>query len=346
MYLHALSTALPPARYTQPQCWGFVESSTVRERLSRRSALTLQAILRMGSGVETRHFAAPNVETIFDRNPDELNEIFRSEAPKLAARAIEDALAKAGCTPAEVDALIITTCTGYLCPGVTSYVAEQMGLRAEIFLQDLVGLGCGAAVPGLRAADAFLAANPRATVVTVSVEICSAAFYLDDDLGVIVSACLFGDGAAAAVWRRTPAPHSLKCHGFRTLHVPEKRDMIRFEQRNGKLRNLLDASVPTLAAEAVTRLLKTERENAGPVREIVSHGGGRDVLDALERALPEYSFQAARDVLRRCGNMSSPSCLFALEEKLRSGRPDDTGDWWLVTFGAGFSVHSCRLSAE
>jgi alkylresorcinol/alkylpyrone synthase len=86
---------------------------------------------------------------------------------------------------------------------VTSYVAEQLGLRSDAFLQDLVGLGCGAAIPALRATEALLAAQPAAVVACVAVELCSAAFHLDDDPGVLVSACLFGDEAAATIWRRT-----------------------------------------------------------------------------------------------------------------------------------------------
>jgi alkylresorcinol/alkylpyrone synthase len=41
--------------------------------------------------------------------------------------------------------------------------------------------------------------------------------------------------------------------------------------------------------------------------------------------------------------MSSPSVLFALEAALQEGRPDRDQDWWLTSFGAGFSAHGCRL---
>jgi alkylresorcinol/alkylpyrone synthase len=41
--------------------------------------------------------------------------------------------------------------------------------------------------------------------------------------------------------------------------------------------------------------------------------------------------------------MSSPSVLFALEDALAGGCPDEAGDWWLVSFGAGFSAHGCRV---
>src|SRR5664279_6576223 len=345
MYLHALATALPPAAFTQAECWDIVQRSDARQRLSRRSLLTLRAILRHDGGISTRHFAMPDIERVFSLTPDELNEAFRVEAPRLAARALASALTQAGLVAGQIDALLICTCTGYLCPGVTSYVAEQLGLRTNAFLQDLVGLGCGAAIPSLRAAEAILAGQPTAVVACVAVEVCSAAFYLDDDSGVLVSACLFGDGAAATIWRDTPGPRGLRCHSFTTLHQPANRDRIRFEMRQGKLRNLLDASVPGLAAAAVGQLLTGERTRPGgrPISRIIAHGGGRDVLDAIEQTCVGYDLAASRQVLRECGNMSSPSVLFALERALRNGSPDEKGDWWLTSFGAGFSAHGCRV---
>ena len=321
------------------------ERSEARQRLSRRSALILQAILRHDSGIATRHFAMPDLEDVVSLTADQLNEGFRIEAPRLAARALTSALVQAGLVAGEVDALLICTCTGYLCPGVTSYVAEQLGLRSDVYLQDLVGLGCGAAIPSLRSVAAILAAQPTAVVACVAVEICSAAFYLDDDPGVLVSACLFGDGAAATIWRGVPGPTGLRCSSFTTVHKPENRDRIRFEMRQGKLRNLLHASVPELAAVAVKQLLDEERTRPGAraLKRIIAHTGGRDVLDAIEKANVDCDLSTSRQVLRECGNMSSPSVLFALERVLRDGSPDETGDWWLTSFGAGFSAHGCRF---
>lgn len=344
MYLHALATAVPSASFTQSQCWDIVSASpTARQRLKRRSMLILQTILRGDSGIATRQFAMPNIEEVFELTPDQLNESFRSVGPALAGEALDRALLQAGIMPDEVDALLICTCTGYLCPGLTSYVAEQRGMRPDVFLQDLVGLGCGAAIPTLRAAEAVLAARPEAVVACIAVEICSAAFYLDDDPGVLISACLFSDGAAATIWRSHPGPTGIRCHGFNTLHRPEDRDKLRFEMREGKLRNRLHRTVPELAAGAVTALLAAE--GGVSFSRILSHPGGRDVLDALEAALPGHSLAASREVLRRYANMSSPSILFVLEEALRHDRPGPDTPWWMVSFGAGFSAHSCRISA-
>ncbi len=348
MYLHALATAVPPTSLTQPEIWQLLAQSSVSKRLSVRSLHMLEAVLTGDSGIDRRHFAATNLEAIFDNTPDQLNATFREAAPRLAGRALTSALEQAGLRASELDALLICTCTGYLCPGVSSYVAEQLGLRPNAFLQDIVGLGCGAAVPTLRAVNAVLAAQPGATVACVAVEICSSAFFIDDDPGVLISACLFSDGAAASIWSAKPKAGSaaVRCHGFNALHRPQDRDKLRFETRDGKLRNLLHKSVPALAAEAVAHLLADEPPGTPPPTQIIAHPGGLKVIKAIETALPAYPLNATRHVLSNHGNMSSPSVLFALDEALRVGRPEPEHHWWMVSFGAGFSAHSCRITAE
>jgi predicted naringenin-chalcone synthase len=341
MFLHALATAVPDNAYTQADCWEIVQKSGVRSRLNRRTMLIMHSILKSDSGIETRHFAVPEVGRVFDLTADELNHAFRTQGPELAGRALTAALAQAGVKPSEIDALLICTCTGYLCPGLTSYVAENLGLRQNAVLQDLVGLGCGAAIPMLRAASHVLAAEPGTTVACVAVEVCSAAFYLDDDPGVIISACLFSDGAAATIWRSTPGPTGARAFDFKSLHLPEDRDKLRFEQRDGKLRNLLHRTVPELAAGAVSRLWADR--GSRPVARVLAHPGGRDVLEALAPVVAPFPLDASLRTLRDNGNMSSASVLFALATALGEGAPGAGGDFWLVSFGAGFSAHSCRI---
>ncbi len=341
MFLHALSTAVPKNSYTQNECWRIAEKSPHLAALSRRSRLTLNSILTRDRGIDKRHFAVPDVSRVFDLSPDELSRAYRTAAPQLACDALGPAMEAAGIRASEIDALLICTCTGYLCPGLTSYVAETLGLRNDVFLQDLVGLGCGAAIPTLRSASHVIAADRNATVACIAVEICSAAFYLDDDPGVLISACLFGDGAAATIWRGRPGPGGLRCFGFQTLHMPADRDKLRFETRQGKLRNLLDRTVPELAAGAAASLWR--ERGLRSVSRVVAHGGGPDVLAALAAGFPGYSLDASARVMRSFGNMSSPSVLFALQETLRDAAPGPEGDFWLISFGAGFSAHGCRL---
>src|SRR3954464_11885398 len=96
MYLHALATAIPDATYTQAECWELAQRSEVRTRLKKRSMLILQTILKGDHGIAKRHFAMPDIERVFDLTPDQLNAAFRMEAPRLAGRALESALEKAG----------------------------------------------------------------------------------------------------------------------------------------------------------------------------------------------------------------------------------------------------------
>src|SRR5262249_7025877 len=156
-------------------------------------------VLCNNSGIETRHFAIESFEEALDVTPDVMHRRFVENAPRLSAEAAERALADAGIEAAALDGIIISTCTGYLCPGLTSYLIERLGLDEDVVALDLVGQGCAAALPNWRAADALLAAGRCKHVLSICVEVCSAALYIDNDPGVLISAGLFGDGAAAAV---------------------------------------------------------------------------------------------------------------------------------------------------
>lgn len=308
--------------------------------LKPRSAALVEKILMGGSsGISRRHFALESIETVFTRSTQQLSEDYEREAPALATGALTKALSQAGLDASSIDALFLCTCTGYLCPGVTSYVAENLGLRPDTYLADLVGLGCGAAIPTMRAAHGFLAANPDATVAVVAVEVCSAAFYVDNDPGVLISLCLFGDGASASIWTGKGDPGDWRADSFTTIHQPAEREKIRFVNADGKLKNQLHKSVPGLAAEAVSGLYK--KRSADP-DQVLAHSGGRDVIDALESVLP-FHLTETRGVLNDHGNMSSPSVLFALERRIAdAGKTDQR--YWLTSFGAGFAAHACEIS--
>src|SRR5207253_6596649 len=188
-----------------------------------------------------------NLTEAFDVTPDTLHTRFLRHAPTLAAKAAQQALTDAGSSPLEMDAVIISTCTGYLCPGLTSYVSERLGLRGDVLALDLVGQGCGAAVPNLRTAEALLLSGRAQRVLSICVEVCSAALYFDDDPGVLVSACLFGDGAGAAVLSSEPNQNGsrrIEWKTSRSLLCPADRELLRFAQKAGMLRNILTRQVP------------------------------------------------------------------------------------------------------
>ncbi len=338
MILHSLATAFPPHEVSQPECLGILQESGALAPLRGRSRELLHKILSGDSGIFTRQFCESDLGRLFRCGAGELHSHFEEHAPKLASEALQEACRRAGVSPTTIDALFVCTCTGYLCPGLSSHVSERLGLASGAFLQDLLGLGCGAALPLLECARGHLATHPGATIATVAVEISSAAFFLNDDPGVLISLCLFGDGAAAALWRDSPGSGGFQFGNFRTLHQPAHREKIRFVNSDGRLKNQLHRDVPALAAEAVQHLF---RQSSHPPDRIVTHTGGRDVIRAIEERLAAGPLEETRETLRRHGNISSPSVLAAVEHCLAI-RPE-TNRIWLSAFGAGFSAHSAEL---
>jgi alkylresorcinol/alkylpyrone synthase len=189
-------------------------------------------------------------------------------------------------------------------------------------------------------------------VLSICVEVCSAAFYLDDDPGVLISACLFGDAAGCAVLSREPVEQTRRVewvsHGS-TLN-PAARDLLRFELKNGMLRNVLTPPVPALAAEhaekVLNKVLGSTKVSRDEIRAWIWHAGGRDVLVALQE---RFKFSEAElcwsaTVLRDLGNVSSPFVYHVMERALQNNAPG--GYWWLSSFGAGFSCHGALLEVQ
>ncbi len=348
MFITGLGIAVPPRTYTQQDCWAAL-GRTEHPALTPRVRSLLQGILNHDNGIERRSLAVESLEEGFRIDPDTLHARFVAHAPELATRAARHALARAGLEAAAVDGLVISTCTGYLCPGLTSYVAEELALRSDVVALDLVGQGCGAALPNLRAAEALLASRGCENVVSICVEVCSAAMYLDGDPGVLVSACLFGDGAAAAVCSRAPrgAGRRVSWKAAHTLMDPSNRDALLFEQRGGLLRNVLTLPVPRMAGDSARRVvdecLAREGIDRAEIATWVMHAGGRRVLDEVRSrlALDRDQLRWSEAMLRDYGNLSSPFVLFVLAAALEGGAP--AGLWWMSSFGAGFSCHGALL---
>ena len=351
MFITGLGTAAPPQRYTQAECWDALQKSGRLESLALRSRAILKKVLTGANGIGTRHLALGNLEEVFDLTPDALHARFIKNAPVLGTQAAERALADAKLKATDIDAIVASTCTGYLCPGLTSYIGESLGLRKNVMPFDLVGQGCAAALPNLRVAEALLAAGRSQRVLSICVEVCSAAFYLDDDVGVLISACLFGDGAGAAVLSNAPnGGRRVEWKISGSLIEPSDRDLLRFEQKNGMLRNILAPVVPGLAARHAEKVLSDTLARAEVNRSQVAgwilHPGGRDVLLALREALSlnHRDVRWSEAVLREYGNVSSSSVYFVLEHALNDSVPP--GLWWMSSFGAGFSCHGALLEVE
>ncbi len=353
MYLRGLGTATPPSRYTKAECLAAFQRSDWFARLDTRSHLIARTVLQRDNGIEG---APPSRSTLLDEvftiDPDTLDRRFLAHAPTLASDAAARALASAGLDAAAIDAVVVSTCTGYLCPGLSGYVVERLGLRADVQAFDLVGQGCAAALPNLQLGRSLIAAGAARHVLSVCVEVSSAAMYLDNDPGVLISACLFGDGAGAAVLSAAPAHagRRIEWRDGASLIEPKQRKALMFEQKDGMLRNILTREVPTLAADYAQRVLATvlerNRLRSDDVGAWIMHAGGRDVLLALERRfeLDGEALRYSAAMLREYGNLSSAFVYFVLEAAIADGAAG--GWWWLSSFGAGFSCHGALLRVE
>ena len=349
VFLNGLGTATPPQRYTKAECWDAFRASEWFCRLDRRAHAIVETVLLRDNGIDARRLALDSLDEVFQIDPDTLHRRFLAHAPALATEAAANALNDAALTPADIDAVVISTCTGYLCPGLSSYVVERLGLRRDILPFDLVGQGCAAALPNWRLAKALVAGHDAEHVLSICVEVCSAAVYLDNDPGVLISACLFGDGAGAAVLSAVPQAgrRSVEFTSARSLLNPDERDALRFEYRQGLLRNVLTHPVPQLAADHARRVLDEALDEAGLAKSAITawilHAGGRDVLKALRMRLDleaeQLDYSAA--MLREYGNMSSAFVYFVLQAALADRAPP--GWWWMSSFGAGFSCHGALL---
>jgi predicted naringenin-chalcone synthase len=349
MFFSGLGTAAPSTRWTQMECWDALVASDYLPTLNARSQAILRKVLRGNNGICSRHLAFDHLSEAFNFDPDVLDARFAKHAPAVASRAAERALADAGLAPGDIDAVIISTCTGYLCPGLTSYVTERLGLPTDVLALDLVGQGCGAALPNMRAAEALIAGARAKRVLSICVEICSAAMYLDDDPGVLISACLFGDGAGAAILTVDPMPgrRRIEWKSAGTLMNVGDRDELRFERRRGMLRNILSPAVPALAAKHVDQVLTEGLEREGLSRDRITgwilHAGGREILAAVSQrvGLTQADTRWSAAILRDYGNVSSPCVYFVLQAALNEQAPG--GYWWMSSFGAGFSCHGALL---
>ncbi|MDC8773048.1 type III polyketide synthase [Roseateles albus] len=352
MHIAGLGTAHPPIRYTKAECLAAFESSAWFARLDTRAHLIARTVLQRDNGIEARRLAVTSLDEVFTIDPNTLARRFLTNAPALASQAGERALSQAGLRATQIDAVVVSTCTGYLCPGLSGYVAERLGLRCDVQAFDLVGQGCAAALPNLMLGQALLASGACEHVLSICVEVSSAAMYLDNDPGVLISACLFGDGAGAAVLTRqaSASGRRIKWTDSTSLVEPSERHALMFEQRDGMLRNILSRAVPGLAADYAQRVLHTVLGraglNPGDVGTWIMHAGGRDVLQALEKRLDlqpsDLRYSAA--MLREYGNMSSAFVYFVLEAALADGAAP--GWWWLSSFGAGFSCHGALLEVQ
>ena len=339
--LASVGVAVPPRQMNQEEVCCFL-SEHYSHRLNSRSHSTMEKVFAHPS-IRNRHFAIDALPSIIDEDPDSRIDRFTRWGVELACSAARGALERAGVGLESVKALVVNTCTGYICPGLSTYVLENLGLPQSTCCYDLVGAGCGGAVPNLQISRALMnQAEEDGAVLSISVEICSATFQMDDDLSLIVSNALFSDGAGAYVlWKR---PRGLRLIDTASFYAPEEREAIRYVHRQGALFNQLSLRLPSILKDhiqrIVDRLLIPQGLTTADVSHWAIHPGGARIMDAIQQtlSLSDEQVRVSRQVLEEYGNISSATVWFELCEILRDGIAP--GEWCVMLgAGAGLSIH-------
>ena len=332
-----MGTALPPETFTQAET--FAMCGYTSERIKK---------IFMNGEIETRHFYLEGKPFNRRESRDELLARYARGANRLGTEACQKALEDAQVKPGEIGLLSAASCTGYLCPGLTARLAKELGLARTIQQANLLGMGCSGAMPALQRGFDFVKANPGKKALVVAVEICSAAYFFDDSMETVVGNAICADSAAASVLGNTqnwPGPELVD---FASEIFPEHQDKVGFASKDGFLKIILGPEVPNLAGPAarkvVEELLTSNQLKQPDVSHWIIHSGGKKVIDKIGQALglPEEKLAFTRNVLRTCGNMSSPTVLFVLKEILAQ-RPKPAEYGVMLALGPGITVEAALL---
>jgi predicted naringenin-chalcone synthase len=258
---------------------------------------------------------------------------------ELAAQ-LAPALEAAG---APFDAVITTTATGNLMPGLSYRMAHRLPgiIRPDSLMVDLGNVGCTGSIKALNLANSLDASFRN--ILLLAVEVPST---LVDTRGTALDLwqgnCTFGDGAAA-LWV-TDDPEQ----GSMALSIEE----VRYWQRSDTGLDLIRWAYRDYYAFALAEQKTFDRDVRDFVHTALSeteagwkeeprwaiHPAGLLILMKIARKLgiPGEAIQPSAAHYREYSNMSSASILHVLQDVAAGTTPGEAVN--LLTMGAGFNV--------
>jgi alkylresorcinol/alkylpyrone synthase len=274
----------------------------------------------------------------------EANNAWIEAGQVLGQQSLCRALTSAGLGAREIDALFVVSVTGIASPSLDARLINLMGLSPNIKRVPIFGLGCVAGAAGIARAADYVRAYPGQVAALLAVELCSLTIQRDDlSIANLISAALFGDGAAAVLvtgsGRDADGPEIL---ATRSVFYPQTEHVMGWDISEKGFRIVLSPEVPAMAerhiAQDVDEFLADVNFTRQDIGSWILHSGGPKVLEAMAASLnlPDGALDASWESLRRVGNISSVSVLLVLEEVMNRCRPSPGTLSLLAAMGPGF----------
>ena len=343
--IHALATATPLHVLDQTMGAAVAEDllGSAFEDFGR-----LRTIYR-NAGIDHRQLARPVDWYTSPRSIVERTEVYLEVALDLFVEASQKALAEASIAADEVDVIVTVSSTGIATPSLEARAMGRMGFRSDVSRVPVFGLGCAGGVSGLGLAAKMARVGQGATVLFVTVELCSLALRTENvGKADIVSTALFGDGAAACVIRAGDEGFT-QIVGSAEKTWADTLDIMGWQMEPAGLGVVLNRAIPAFARKefrgAIEEMLAPQDLRIEDVDRFICHPGGAKVVDAIEAALalPQGSLNEEREVLRLHGNMSAPTALFVLDRVRKEGLPPLSV---MAALGPGFTASTVTLRSD
>ena len=307
----------------------------------------VQRIFRYAQ-VDQRYSIMPEEQVFAPLSFEEKNDYYIEKVIELSEKVLRKALAQAALQPEDLDYIITVSCTGFMIPSVDAYLINRLRMRQDIVRLPVTEMGCAAGVSALIYANDFVRNKPGSRAAIVAVESPMSTFQYDDfSMTNMVSAAIFGDGAACAIigYDEAPGPAILDTEMY---HFYDEIDMMGFRLRNTGFQMVLDPGVPEKIQEhfdeIVHPFLRKNDCSIEDIRHLIFHPGGKKIVQLVDELFGKLGkdLDATRAVLRDYGNMSSATVLYVMKSILE--KETAIGEKGLMlSFGPGFSAQRVLL---